>query len=300
MDCIVPNFGTRRNKTLHVFPKSEVLGREWLKAVQAPKLAELTYDIIRKKQYRVCFRHFEKTCYIATFQKPRLKDNAIPTIYLPNRPIESADEIEEIVPIHSLKAIENLSDLVIIDNDSSAEKEVTPGVEREVISCMSFTENIGNIENINLPNTSFKNLNETENEVSIHNLKTIKNPNESVVVNSGYFPERKVASGVDGEGISSTSITENLDTSTHSETIEEIGKRIVKSKTSIKIQAVTNKINNAVIISSKNNECSFGVKKRIRRRLLAKKTKVKDYTPKAKKFLLEVTRLRKNLYKKGI
>lgn len=57
---------------------------------------------LSEKNNRVYFRHFKKNCYIATFQKPRLKDTAIPTIDLPDRIIENIDENHENISILTL------------------------------------------------------------------------------------------------------------------------------------------------------------------------------------------------------
>lgn len=259
MDCIVPNCGTRRTETLHVFPKSEILGQEWLRAVQAPKLAELSYEAIRKKQYRVCFRHFEKCCYIATFQKPRLKDNAIPSINLPARPIENLNESNEDVPMRTLNSIPNPA--------------------------------------TNLTDKLIDYFDEIEEKVSVDTLSIISVPNKLVLLDRGSSVQQPVSSDAKEEVTLRTAVTKNIDASVNAASSEEIENRVVESKNIVKVHSAVAKDINKTNVSNKSTNGLFGVRKRIQRRLVSTKSETRDYTPRAKKFLLEVNRLRKNLYK---
>ena len=87
MDCLVLGCESRRNVQHHGFPNDFKVGEKWLKAICNPKLAKLPYEDIRKKQYRACFKHFTENSWIQTFVRPRLKDNAVPTLCLPNSPL---------------------------------------------------------------------------------------------------------------------------------------------------------------------------------------------------------------------
>ena len=82
MNCVVPGCESRSQVQSHKFPKDAEVGEQRLKAICSPKLAKLSYEDIRKKQYRVCLKHFTENSWIQTFVRPRLKDNAVPTLCL--------------------------------------------------------------------------------------------------------------------------------------------------------------------------------------------------------------------------
>lgn len=82
MDCIVPSCNSRRDVQRHNFPRNTALGQQWLKNINSPALQKLSYQDILRKQLRVCYKHFERGSWIVTVKKPRLKDTAVPTLFL--------------------------------------------------------------------------------------------------------------------------------------------------------------------------------------------------------------------------
>ena len=87
MDCCVPGCISKRKVQMHKFPKNLEIGETWLKRICSPKLAKFSYEDIRRKQYRVCHLHFTADSWIPTLEKPRLRDDALPTLLLPQDPV---------------------------------------------------------------------------------------------------------------------------------------------------------------------------------------------------------------------
>lgn len=88
--CVVPNCKSGRRITRHCFPKDKYLGRKWMKAIKSPFLREMTYDLIRKKRLSVCYLHFPEDSWYHGV-KPRLKQDAIPSLQLPERFIKKEE-----------------------------------------------------------------------------------------------------------------------------------------------------------------------------------------------------------------
>ncbi|XP_043471796.1 uncharacterized protein LOC122504667 [Leptopilina heterotoma] len=88
--CIVPNCKSGRRITRHCFPKDKYFGKKWIKAIKSPFLREMTYDSIRKKRLSVCYLHFPEDSWYHGV-KPRLKQDAIPSLQLPERFIKKEE-----------------------------------------------------------------------------------------------------------------------------------------------------------------------------------------------------------------
>ena len=87
MDCCVPGCSSKRKVQMHKFPRNLKIGEMWLERICSSKLAKFSYEDIRRKQYRVCYLHFPADSWIPTLKKPRLKDDALPTLLLPQDPV---------------------------------------------------------------------------------------------------------------------------------------------------------------------------------------------------------------------
>lgn len=82
--CIVPNCASKEEKTFHVFPAKECIGRFWINAIDNPVLHDLTYAEIKKKKLKVCRKHFPDSAYMGGILKPTLRPNVIPSINVSN------------------------------------------------------------------------------------------------------------------------------------------------------------------------------------------------------------------------
>ncbi|VEN34653.1 unnamed protein product, partial [Callosobruchus maculatus] len=83
-NCCVP--GCHGTVGMHRFPKDEGRCQLWMKLVGNPKFLHKTCEEIRRS-YRVCERHFaeeDKCPKINPNRYPRLRDNALPVLYLPS------------------------------------------------------------------------------------------------------------------------------------------------------------------------------------------------------------------------
>lgn len=101
--CIVPNCLGKDEKTFHTFPANKDLGRKWITAIDSPVLKNLSYEDIRKKQLKVCKKHFNDNAYMGGISKPNLKFDAVPTVDVSNPNL-----IEKDVIIDNQENIESL------------------------------------------------------------------------------------------------------------------------------------------------------------------------------------------------
>lgn len=116
MYCIVPGCQSIGNPSWHKFPKDLALGEKWLKAIKCQRLLQMTYQEIRKKQYRVFSKHFVDESWIATFSKKRLKDDAVPTLELHVDSVMNIESFEKREEIPSLDVIDVEPNTLIINN----------------------------------------------------------------------------------------------------------------------------------------------------------------------------------------
>ena len=61
--------------SFHKFPKDDDLRREWMRNIYRKSFTPSKFS-------QICSLHFEKSCFKETENRPRLKKNAIPTIFL--------------------------------------------------------------------------------------------------------------------------------------------------------------------------------------------------------------------------
>lgn len=81
--CFVSHCDSSRAELTCCFPRNEIQGSLWVKAINSPILNNLTYKEIIERRYCVCFRHFpENSFFLSKTGARRLKKDRIPSIDL--------------------------------------------------------------------------------------------------------------------------------------------------------------------------------------------------------------------------
>ncbi|XP_077256668.1 THAP domain-containing protein 2-like [Temnothorax americanus] len=79
--CCVPGCTSSANKVpAHMLPRDETKAQAWLRAIGRSDVIDATKEA--KDKLRICSLHFSESMIIPYGQKRRLKDTAMPTLYL--------------------------------------------------------------------------------------------------------------------------------------------------------------------------------------------------------------------------
>ena len=333
MNCVVPGCESRSQVQSHKFPKDAKVGEQWLKAICSPKLAKLCYEDIRKKQYRVCLKHFTEDSWIQTYVRPRLKDNAVPTLCLSKStlltcvlpaeaPVTDCNDdsirlnISQVTFSPSLKYVKSPGSTEVrmgslatparkhVLKTEAAELCTTP---RRLKSGADYQENVPP----NVIKCSYDNLVYYESKKLVKRKLTLHSTadlNEirfiapepesecSVQLKAAELNSAFPESASQGEA-ASTSTSEILSSSLPPHKEVSVGEAASRSASAKVRKSLMEPVKTPSASELKMRIVYEGVRKRLRRRLLPKKREVVDLTPKARKVFQEAVRLRKQLHK---
>ncbi|XP_076286651.1 uncharacterized protein LOC143212123 [Lasioglossum baleicum] len=81
--CVVPDCKSNGKVPAHSFPKDPVRVLEWKKAICSPQVDELLNENL--KHLRICALHFKEDDVIPTLVRRKLREDAVPSLLLPEK-----------------------------------------------------------------------------------------------------------------------------------------------------------------------------------------------------------------------
>ncbi|XP_024871199.1 THAP domain-containing protein 2-like, partial [Temnothorax curvispinosus] len=120
--CCVPGCTSSAKVPAHMLPRDEIKAQAWLRAIGRSDVIDATKEA--KDKLRICSLHFSKSMIIPYGQKRRLKDTAMPTLYLScaniaaDIPSTSSADIGSITTLQTSENVEVNSDVAAASAES--------------------------------------------------------------------------------------------------------------------------------------------------------------------------------------